>query len=244
MWHDAISGGKADHKKPSDFSRDQIHAGMLVEREHAKNPRLQKEIAMDHLTEDEDYYRKLKLTEPLPLAFVQRMVAQYKRIQEKTAGAMPAVRDFAGNYALTHVLGGAAGGAILGGALSKEDRKKGALRGAMLGAAGGLGSAERVSDMFKKRLERIMTENRSAGSRLKNMLTSDSSQRKRLAQKWESLHKAERPEYMARMGMGGITGAGLTELGSSMVRKLREEQNNNSAAPKRKRRLVAMPIYR
>ena len=57
MWHDSILGGRADKKKPADFSSEQLHSGMGIEREHSSNPLTQKEISMDHLSEDPDYYK-------------------------------------------------------------------------------------------------------------------------------------------------------------------------------------------
>lgn len=54
----AISGGLADkeHKRPTDFSPDQLVKGLKVEKEHT--PKLSKrlDITMDHLTENDKYY--------------------------------------------------------------------------------------------------------------------------------------------------------------------------------------------
>jgi len=57
---DAIEGGLAEGMPPSDFDRSQLAIGMDIEMEHTDNPEIAKEIAMDHLTEDPDYYKKLK----------------------------------------------------------------------------------------------------------------------------------------------------------------------------------------
>jgi hypothetical protein len=62
-WHDRIKGGLADKKKPSDFDQKQLADGVKVEMEHTSNPLIAKEIAMDHLTEDKLYYKKLELME-------------------------------------------------------------------------------------------------------------------------------------------------------------------------------------
>jgi hypothetical protein len=56
---DRLPGGLADKKKPSDFDAEQLAAGIKVELEHTSDRALAREIAMDHLTEDADYYRKL-----------------------------------------------------------------------------------------------------------------------------------------------------------------------------------------
>jgi 8-oxo-dGTP pyrophosphatase MutT (NUDIX family) len=55
-----ITGGKADWMKDDRFSDEQLRMGVSVEREHTKDPRLAKEIAKDHLTEDKNYYTHLK----------------------------------------------------------------------------------------------------------------------------------------------------------------------------------------
>jgi hypothetical protein len=61
---DRIPGGLADEKMPADFDQVQLERGVEVEREHASgNRELAREIAMDHLTEDPDYYQKLKKIE-------------------------------------------------------------------------------------------------------------------------------------------------------------------------------------
>jgi hypothetical protein len=56
---DVLKGGLADQKRPSDFDPVQLRRGVKVEREHSSNPGIQREIAMDHLTEDERYYIEL-----------------------------------------------------------------------------------------------------------------------------------------------------------------------------------------
>jgi len=61
--HDHLDGGLADSKNESDFDKEQLHNGMLVELEHTKDIEIAKEIAMDHLSEDPEYYKKLNLME-------------------------------------------------------------------------------------------------------------------------------------------------------------------------------------
>lgn len=57
---DQIKGGLADKKKPSDFNSKALKEGKNVESEHADDKSVAQEIAMDHLTEDKKYYKKLK----------------------------------------------------------------------------------------------------------------------------------------------------------------------------------------
>jgi len=63
IWKDKIPGGLGDKKKPSDFDQTQLAKGKKVEREHTDDPYMAEEIAMDHLTEDPDYYKKLEKME-------------------------------------------------------------------------------------------------------------------------------------------------------------------------------------
>ena len=60
---DKIPGGLADKKKPSDFPKDKLEAGIKVEMEHTSDRGIATEIAMDHLTEDLNYYEKLETIE-------------------------------------------------------------------------------------------------------------------------------------------------------------------------------------
>jgi len=68
-----IKGGLADNKTLEDICNkhrcnledlnQQLLMGLKVEKEHADNPGIAKEIAMDHLWEDPKYYDKLKKVE-------------------------------------------------------------------------------------------------------------------------------------------------------------------------------------
>lgn len=59
-WSDELPGGIADSKNPDDFDEYDLHEGMREElKEHTDSPHVAAEIAMDHLSEDPDYYRKL-----------------------------------------------------------------------------------------------------------------------------------------------------------------------------------------
>jgi hypothetical protein len=56
---DHLPGGRADFKQPSDFDTEQLRIGTKHEKEHTHDESIAREIAMDHLTEDPDYYNKL-----------------------------------------------------------------------------------------------------------------------------------------------------------------------------------------
>lgn len=60
---DKIKGGLADNKQPKDFNQKELKAGTKVEKEHTTDGSIAREIAMDHLSEDKMYYRKLKKME-------------------------------------------------------------------------------------------------------------------------------------------------------------------------------------
>ena len=62
-WEDKIHGGLADKRSPKDFNRVELRRGIKVEREHTNNIQIAMEIAMDHLTEDPNYYKKLEKME-------------------------------------------------------------------------------------------------------------------------------------------------------------------------------------
>jgi len=55
-----IEGGLADDMSPSDFNPEQLEAGIEVELEHTDSHSIAQEIAMDHLSEDPNYYKKLE----------------------------------------------------------------------------------------------------------------------------------------------------------------------------------------
>ena len=59
-WVDRLPGGLADSRTPCEFDKYQLAVGLVVELEHVDDPRLALEIAMDHLTEDDQYYIKLE----------------------------------------------------------------------------------------------------------------------------------------------------------------------------------------
>lgn len=60
LFEDLLPGGKGDDLPDDKFDKAQLDAGIAVELEHTKNHTLAKEIAKDHLSEDPDYYKKLK----------------------------------------------------------------------------------------------------------------------------------------------------------------------------------------
>jgi len=60
LYEDVLPGGRGDDLPDDKFEEDQLDAGIKVELEHTKDKKLAKEIAKDHLSEDPNYYKKLK----------------------------------------------------------------------------------------------------------------------------------------------------------------------------------------
>lgn len=59
-----LKGGAGDNRPDSEFDAEQLEIGIKHELEHTKDRKIAKEIAKDHLTEDPNYYKKLKKIEP------------------------------------------------------------------------------------------------------------------------------------------------------------------------------------
>lgn len=89
-----LAGGIGDNKPDSDFNAGQLTAGMKVEEEHTKDKKATKEIAKDHLTEDKDYYKKLKKMEK-SLAMMDDLSKASTALAKRTPGT-PAKRPSTG----------------------------------------------------------------------------------------------------------------------------------------------------
>lgn len=75
IQQDKIPGGLADKKKPKDFDKEKLDEGIKVEMEHTSDKSVAKEIAMDHLTEDPKYYKKLKTIEKNQDTYTEQQIA-------------------------------------------------------------------------------------------------------------------------------------------------------------------------
>lgn len=62
-WIDHLPGGDADKMDPNQFDIAQLTEGVKEEMEHTDDPNIAAEIAMDHLSQDPEYYKKLKQVE-------------------------------------------------------------------------------------------------------------------------------------------------------------------------------------
>jgi len=54
-----LEGGKGENTKPEDVNADQLEVGQEVEYEHTDDDDIALDIALDHLSEDPEYYTKL-----------------------------------------------------------------------------------------------------------------------------------------------------------------------------------------
>lgn len=91
---DEIEGGLADKKSYNDFNPGALKQGIKVELEHTNKFEIAREIAMDHLTEDPEYYDKLALVEDSKMekAFF-RSGSWYPDHNDKDGMPHPAKRD-------------------------------------------------------------------------------------------------------------------------------------------------------
>lgn len=58
-FENILVGGKGDETQTKDVNKDELKVGVAVEKEHVKDGKIAKEIALDHLTEDPKYYSQL-----------------------------------------------------------------------------------------------------------------------------------------------------------------------------------------
>lgn len=76
---DYLSGGRADECGPEDFEPASLREGTRHEMEHTDDERIAREIAMDHLAEDPDYYAKLAEMEAGALDYAGAMERRHLR---------------------------------------------------------------------------------------------------------------------------------------------------------------------
>lgn len=117
---DALKGGKADKVPVTAFPQKKVEQGAKVEREHTDCPAVAREIARDHLTEDPNYYTKLKKMEKHAMPTILDAFADEL---EKISGAASYIAP-------------AVGGAAIGAAMAPQgEGTSGAIKGAIGGAA-------------------------------------------------------------------------------------------------------------
>lgn len=98
-----IPGGLASGKSEERFPEKKLEAGAKVEKEHTSNKEIAEEIAMDHLTEDPWYYRKLKKIEKMAyLAGRLDAFAKFGGASSAAPADASSVRDSGSPVATTH----------------------------------------------------------------------------------------------------------------------------------------------
>ena len=90
---DKIPGGLAEGKTNQDFPKDKIAQGRKVEMEHTSSKDVAEEIARDHLTEDKNYYDKLKTIEKKYKSDAQRRWA-HTQAGTEALGGKEAVKEW------------------------------------------------------------------------------------------------------------------------------------------------------
>jgi hypothetical protein len=83
-----LEGGIADNEDPKNFDPEQLDAGIRVELEHTDDKAKAKEIAMDHLAEDPDYYKKLKTIEKKEGTTIGKIEPKRIRVDKEVDGKM------------------------------------------------------------------------------------------------------------------------------------------------------------
>ncbi len=82
IWErfDQLMGGVGDDITPEDVDTDEFNAGEEVEMEHTNDREIAGEIALDHLSEEPEYYIKLYqaglIDEPSAKEKIQQMIKQ------------------------------------------------------------------------------------------------------------------------------------------------------------------------
>ena len=93
-----IPGGLADDKSPEDFNPEQLEMGIKVEMEHTDDPAKAKEIAMDHLVEDPEYYTHLQKMENESKTDEKcKSKSMKKKVKESDLNETQEVKDSKGN---------------------------------------------------------------------------------------------------------------------------------------------------
>ena len=62
-WTGSLPGAVPQPKGPNEIPPNKLREGMAVESEHSKDPKVQAEVAVPHINEDENYYKKLRAVE-------------------------------------------------------------------------------------------------------------------------------------------------------------------------------------
>jgi hypothetical protein len=85
---DLLPGGLADKNTPNQFDQEQLAIGTQIELEHTNDEAIAREIAMDHLKEDPNYYKVEQSLKKMALLYdnLQHPITIYRVQNEKGEG--------------------------------------------------------------------------------------------------------------------------------------------------------------
>ncbi len=86
---DILPGGKGDDLDPEDVDPEALKQGEEHEREHTDDPRIAREIALDHLASDSDYYDRLEAMERRAKKARRMAKSRFRALVEAAEGALP-----------------------------------------------------------------------------------------------------------------------------------------------------------
>jgi hypothetical protein len=92
---DMLPGGQADNMPDSKFNKKKLQHAQKHEMEHTNNPAIAKEVAKDHMLEDENYYKKIEKIEKLSALLKLSTVRTVMGHESNADVTMPAAEDMA-----------------------------------------------------------------------------------------------------------------------------------------------------
>jgi hypothetical protein len=92
---DLLPGGQADNMPDSKFNKKKLHHAQKHEMEHTKSPAIAKEVAKDHMLEDENYYKKIEKIEKLGKLLKLATMRSYTASTSDADVTTPAAEDVA-----------------------------------------------------------------------------------------------------------------------------------------------------
>ena len=91
---DLLPGGQADKMPDSKFDKKKLRHAQKHEMEHTKSPSIAKEVAKDHMLEDENYYKKIEKIEKLART-LNKAARAYEATESNADVTTPAAEDAA-----------------------------------------------------------------------------------------------------------------------------------------------------
>jgi hypothetical protein len=92
---DILPGGQADNMPDSRFNKKKLRHAQKHEMEHTTNPAIAKEVAKDHMLEDENYYKKIQKIEKLSTLLKLSTIRTTQGHESDANVTTPAAEDMA-----------------------------------------------------------------------------------------------------------------------------------------------------